>query len=241
MLRNLIIGQYVYKNSFIHKLDPRIKILSVVLISIGLFLIKSYFGFAIATIFIAVIALISKIKIKNVLKNLRPFLLFFAFILVMYSFFSKDELATGFIVVWRFILLIITASILTFSTTISDLVLALEKLFRPLKIIGVKSRDIAVMVAITLRFIPLFFLEATKIRDAKLSRLADLKKFKHIKLVVIPLLEKVFKRASNLSDAIESRCYKSEGTTNMRELRLGFRDFLAFGVMLILTGVLAWM
>ena len=69
MLRNLIIGQYVYKNSFIHKLDPRIKILSVVLISIGLFLIKSYFGFALATILIAVIALISKIKIKNVLKN----------------------------------------------------------------------------------------------------------------------------------------------------------------------------
>ena len=86
----------------------------------------------------------------------------------------------------------------------------------------------------------LFFLEATKIRDAKLSRLADLKKFKHIKLVVIPLLEKVFKRASNLSDAMEARCYRSEGTTNMRELRLGFRDFLAFGVMLILMGVLAW-
>ena len=125
MLRNLIIGQYVYKNSFIHKLDPRIKILSVVLTSIGLFLIKSYFGFALATIFIAVIALISKIKIKNVLKNLRPFLLFFAFILVMYAFFSKEELAIGFIVVWRFILLIITASILTFSATISDLVLAL--------------------------------------------------------------------------------------------------------------------
>ena len=158
----------------------------------------------------------------------------------MYAFFSKDELIKGLIVVWRFILLIITASVLTFSTTISDLVLALEKLFKPLKIVGVKSRDIAVMVSITLRFIPLFFLEATKIRDAKLSRLADLKKFKHIKLVVIPLLEKVFKRASNLSDAMEARCYRSEGTTNMRELRLGFRDFLAFGVMLILMGVLAW-
>ena len=238
MLRNLIIGQYVYKDSFIHKLDPRIKILFVILISIVLFLIKSYAGFALAVIFIAAIALLSRIKIKNVLRNLRPFLFFFVFILLMYALFSRNELVKGIITVLRFVLLIIIASVLTFSTTISDLVLALEKLFKPLKIMGIKSRDIAVMVSITLRFIPLFFLEAMKIRDAKLSRLAELKKLKHIKLIVMPLLEKVFKRASNLSDAMESRCYRNYRYSNFKELKLGLRDYVAI---VFAGGMLLWM
>ena len=238
MLRNLIIGQYVYEDSFIHKLDPRIKIWFVILISIVLFLIKSYAGFALAVIFIAAIALLSRIKIKNVLRNLRPFLFFFVFILLMYALFSRNELVKGIITVLRFVLLIIIASVLTFSTTISDLVLALEKLFKPLKIMGIKSRDIAVMVSITLRFIPLFFLEAMKIRDAKLSRLAELKKLKHIKLIIIPLLENVFKRASNLSDAMESRCYRNYRYSNFKELKLGLRDYVAI---VFAGGMLLWM
>ncbi len=238
MLRNLILGQYVYKKSLIHKLDPRIKILSVVLISIGLFLIRSHLGFVLATIFIVVIALISKIKIKNILKNLRPFLFFFIFILLMYAFFSKNELVKGIITIWRFVLLIITASILTFSTTTSNLILALEKLLKPLKIIEIKSRDIAIMVSITLRFIPLFFLESIKIRDAKLSRLANLKKLKHIKLIILPLLERLFKRASNLSDAMESRCYRNYGYSNFKELKLDLRDYIT--ITIITGGALLW-
>ncbi len=238
MLRNLILGQYVYKKSLIHKLDPRTKILVMVFISISLFLIKSYYNFIFATIFVIVVALISQIKLKNIFKNLRPFLFFFIFILLMYALFSKNELTKGIITIWRFVLLIIIASMLTFSTTISDLVLAFEKLLIPLKIIKIKARDIAIMISITLRFIPLFFLESIKIRDAKLSRLANLKKLKHIKLIILPLLERLFKRASNLSDAMESKCYRNYGYSNFKELKLDLRDYIT--ITIITGGALLW-
>ena len=159
----------------------------------------------------------------------------------MYFLFSKNEISQGIITVWRFVLLIIIASILTFSTSISHLVYAIEKLFMPLKLIGVNSRNIAVMVSATIRFIPLLFSEASKIKDAQKSRGANLKKVKHIVGLINPLLRKTFVRASNLAAAMESRCYRDYGYSHFKELKISTRDYVFVLFTIMIAGVLLWM
>jgi len=236
-----LFGQYSYKNTLIHKLDPRVKITLVVFISIFLFILRTYISFILASILVIFLIIISKIRIVNILKSLRPFVFFFAFILLMYSLFSKEQFNQGVIVIWRFILLIIIASILTFSTSISQLVYAVEKLLMPLRLVKISPRNIAVMVSATIRFIPLFFLEANKIKDAQKSRGANLKKIKHINGFISRLLRKTFNKASNLADAMESRCYRDYAYSHFRELKLCTRDYISVLFIAIITVVLLWM
>lgn len=238
-MANNLFGQYRYKNTLIHRLDPRIKILLLILISIFLFLLKSYSSFALISGFIIFLIIISKINMTNIMKSLRPFLFFFIFIFLMYFLFSRSELHKGIITIWRFTLLIIIASILTFSTTTSQLVQAVEKLFAPLKLIRISPRNIAVMVSATIRFIPLLFHEAGKIRDAQKSRGANLKKVKHIIGFANALIRKTFDKASNLADAMESRCYRDHNYSHFMELKIGAKDYAsALFTISILSGAL---
>jgi len=239
-MANNFFGQYAYKDSLIHNLDPRVKILLVIFISIFLFFLKTYSHFILISIFIILLAIISKIRFASLLKNLKPFLLFFIFILLMYYLFSRQQLAYGILTVWKFILLIIIASILTFSTSLSQLVYAVEKFSAPLRLIKASPRNIAVMVSATIRFIPLLFLEASKIRDAQESRGANLKKIKHIQAFITSLLRKTFNRASNLADAMESRCYRDYGYTHFRELRLGINDYVSVLIVASLMVISLW-
>lgn len=237
---NNLFGQYSYKNTLIHRLDPRVKILLVVFISIVLSLLKSYYSFIISSIFIIFLIIISKIKLINLLRSLRPFLFFFVFIFLMYLFFARADLNTGIATIWKFTLLIVIASILIFSTSISQLIYAIEKLFMPLKIAGISPRNIAVMISATIRFIPLLFLEANKVRDAQKSRGADLKKVKHIYGLVSSLLRKTFNKAANLADAIESRCYRDYKYSHFKELKLKMRDYISVLFTISIAGVLLW-
>ena len=234
-MRHNLFGQYKYESTLIHRLDPRIKMALVFCISLSLFYIKGYISFIAVSILIFLIAAISKIKLKNMLLNLRPFLFFFVFIL-----FSRDELAQGIIVVWRFVLLVILSSILTFSTSTSQMVYAIEKLFAPLRIIRINSRDLALMVSATIRFIPVLFLEANNVMDAQRSRGANIKKIRNIRLLMASLLRKTFNRASNLADAIESRCYRNFGNSNFRELKLSAADYASVLFIALFVGGALW-
>jgi|TARA_B100001971_G_C18186774_1_gene536127 energy-coupling factor transport system permease protein len=158
----------------------------------------------------------------------------------MYFLFSREQLAQGIITVWRFVLLIITAAILTFSTSVSQLVYAIEKLFKPLKLVGISPRNIAVMVSTTIRFIPLLFLETNNIRDAQKSRGANLKKIKHIIGLINALLRRTFGRASNLADAMESRCYRDYGYSHLRELKISAKDILSVLFTALILGGVLW-
>ncbi len=240
MVNNLF-GQYMYKKTLLHNLDPRVKILLLIFISIFLFLFKTYPPFVLISSFITLLILISKIKIINLLKNLKPFIFFFAFILLMYALFSQEKLSEGIIVVWRFILLIIIASILTYSTSITQLVYAIEKLLKPLKLVGVSPRNIAVMVSATIRFIPLLLIEANKIKDAQKSRGANFRKIKHIIQLINTLLIKTFNKASNLADAMESRGYRDYSYSHFRELKLGMKDYISALFVIIIGGISIWM
>ncbi|MBS3103258.1 energy-coupling factor transporter transmembrane protein EcfT [Candidatus Woesearchaeota archaeon] len=235
MLRNLVFGQYVHKDSLVHKIDPRIKILAVIFLSIVVFLIDGYSKLSLMTVFIILIATFSKISIRTILKNLRPFLIIFAFIFLMYFFFSREQLGIGILTVWRFVLLVVIASILTYSTTISSLVLGLERILSPLRAVGVNTRTFALLISITIRFIPVFFMRAMRLMDSVLSRLGSLRKIKHIKIFIMSLLERILKSASNLGDAVEARGYNRKSATHFKELNIKPRDFFASAVVVLIS------
>ena len=233
MFKKLTFGQYTYKNSVIHKLDPRIKILAVIVLSTLAFLINSYYKFVIFSLFILALIMLSKISFPSLIRNLRPFFFIFLFILIMYIFFSRNELDKGIQTIWKFVLFIIIASILTFTTTITNMVTAIEKLLTPLKIVKIKPKTIALLIALTIRFIPSLFLYADRIKDARLARLGNLKNPKHITLFFLPLFDKIFKSASNLSDAMLSRNYTDKRITYFNAIKLKYYDYISFILLII--------
>ena len=233
MLKKLTFGQYAHKDSIMHKLDPRIKIFAVVLLSTMAFLLETYYKFAIFSLFVLVLIIISQINFSSLIRNLRPFFFIFAFILLMYIFFSRNQLDQGIRTIWKFVLFIIIASILTFTTTITSMVTAIEKLTAPLKLIKFNPRTIALLIALTIRFVPALFLYADRIKDARLARLWSLKNPKHIKLLFLPLLDRIFKSASTLSDAMMSRGYTEKRISYFNILRLKHYDYVSFIILLI--------
>lgn len=233
MLKKLTFGQYAHKDSIIHKLDPRIKILSVVALSATAFLLGTYYKFAIFSLLVILLIILSKINFSSLIRNLRPFFFIFVFIMLMYIFFSRNQLDQGIRTVWKFILFIIIASILTFTTTITNMVTAIEKLSAPLKLMKINPRTTALLIALTIRFVPALFLYADRIKDARLARLGSLRNPKHIKLLFLPLLDRIFKSASTLSDAMVSRSYTEKRDAYFNIIRLKYYDYVSFGLLSI--------
>ena len=240
MLKNLTFGQYRHKNSLMHNLDPRLKMIYVIILSMLIFSLKDNFEIILFSFFVLTIIFLSKLTIKDFINGLRPFFFIFVFILVMYLLFDRSQLNQGLVNLWRFLMLIGLSLILTFTTTISNLIAAIEKLSRPLKIFGIKPRNIATMISITIRFIPLMFINLEKIRESMVSRSANLKKSKNIKLIFVVLIDKMLKSASNLSDAMQSRLY-NENAVSRKKLSLGKLDYLSvifiMSLILLFTGI----
>ena len=234
MIRKLAIGQYVFKYSVIHVLDSRLKIIYVLALSVIVFTICSLLGIIFFSGFIIAILLLSKIDFKRLVKSLKPFYLIFVFIIVMYFIFAKDKINDGFITIWRFLILIAMSLILTFTTKISDLVLAIEKISNPLKVFGIRPRNVAVMVSIAIRFVPVMFINMEKARDAMLSRLANFRKLKSLKIFMIVLLEKMLKSASNLSDAMYARVY-NECVESKKKLNFKAVDYISILIVILIV------
>ena len=226
MLKNLLFGQYVYKKSIIHNLDTRLKLLYVIILSISVFLIEDFSKILVFSFIILLVVLLSKLKPMDVIKGLKPFYYIFVFIFVMYIIFSKNKLEQGIITIWRFLMLISISLILTFTTTVSSLITAIEKMIKPLKFLNAKPRNVATMISIAIRFVPVMFLNMEKLKMAMLARLANFKRLKHIKLLIIALLERMLKSASTLSDAMQSRLY-NENIESRKKLRFGNLDYLS--------------
>ena len=227
-----LFGQYKHRNSIIHKLDSRLKLFYVIILSILVFTIEDSLSILIFSSFIVIVILLSKLSAEDLIKGLRPFFFIFIFLLLMYLLFSRNKLEQGLITIWRFLILVIISLILTFTTTISSLVIAIEKLIKPLRILNIKPRNIAVMISVAIRFIPVMFINLERLKEAMLARLANLKKFKYIRLIITALLERMFKSASNLSDAMESKLY-NENLESNKILRLSKNDYLSTIAILI--------
>lgn len=262
MLKDITFGQYFEGKSLLHKTDPRMKISLMILLIVFIFISKNVFSLLLSAFFVIMILLISKVPIKMYLKNLKailPVLIFTALInifygesgTVLFSFWkltvTTEGLYRSFFMALRIVLLIFISSVLTYTTTPNDLTDAIESLLSPLKFIGLMSavHTLAMMMTIALRFIPTLIEEAEKIMNAQKARGADLEsgglvqRVKALIPILIPLLISSVRRASELAEAMECRCYNGgEGKTRMKQMKLSAVDFYALFVCIIFSGAI---
>lgn len=260
MLKDITFGQYYESGSVIHKTDPRAKILLLILLIVFIFLAKNAFALGFAAVSVAAILLISRVPLKLYLKNMKAILPVLIFTMLINMFYGTEgkvlleiwklTVTTGGIfravfMALRIVLLIFISSALTYTTTPNDLTDAIERLLSPLKFIGLKSavHTLAMMMTIALRFIPTLIEEAEKIMNAQKARGADLEngklkdRVKALIPILIPLLISSVRRAYELAEAMECRCYNGgEGRTRMKQLRFAARDAAVFAVTLCICG-----
>lgn len=264
MLQDITLGQFFPGNSFLHKLDPRTKIILLFVLMILIFAADGIFAYAFLTVVTAVLIFLSKVPPLTVLKSVKPLSWIILFTLLIHLVSHEGEVLTkififnitdegikfGVLISLRLILLIILSSLLTFTTSPIQLTDAMEKILSPLSRFGVPSHELAMMMTIALRFIPTLIEETDKIIKAQKSRGVDFESgniFKRMKMfvpILVPLFLSSFRRADDLAMAMEARCYRGgEGRTHMRELKMRRRDFFSFGAIIfifILTLILSY-
>ncbi|MBC7319329.1 energy-coupling factor transporter transmembrane protein EcfT [bacterium] len=252
-------GQYLPLNSSIHRLDPRIKLIATFISIIFIFIIKDFLGYALLACFLLGLIILSKVPPLYIFRGLRPLLFFILLTFFLHLFTTQgtvifqwwflkgtmEGLRNGLLMVSRFMLLISFSTLLTLTCSPLELTDALESLLSPLKRIGFPSHEIAMMMSIALRFIPVLVEETNRIIKAQVARGADiesggiLNRAKNLIPILVPLFINTFKRADDLALAMEVRCYRGgEGRTKMKEYTLSHRDYL-FLFISIIVGILS--
>ncbi len=259
MIRDITIGQYYPADSVIHRLDPRVKLVGTIVFLVSLFLFQDFSGYIAATIYLACVIKISKVPLKFMLKGLKSIFILLLFSVIFNLFLTdgetlihlfwkvritKEGLRIAVFMAIRLVYLIIGTSIMTLTTTPNDLTDGLEKGLRPLKKIHVPVHEIAMMMSIALRFIPILLEETDKIMKAQMARGADfesgniLQRAKSMIPILVPLFISAFRRANDLAMAMEARCYHGgEGRTKMKPLIYKRRDFIAYATFAIYLSV----
>ncbi len=259
MIRDITIGQYYPADSVIHRLDPRVKLVGTIVFLVSLFLFQDFSGYIAATIYLACVIKISKVPLKFMLKGLKSIFILLLFSVIFNLFLTdgetlihlfwkvritKEGLRIAVFMAIRLVYLIIGTSIMTLTTTPNDLTDGLEKGLRPLKKIHVPVHEIAMMMSIALRFIPILLEETDKIMKAQMARGADfesgniLQRAKSMIPILVPLFISAFRRANDLAMAMEARCYHGgEGRTKMKPLIYKKRDFIAYATFVIYLSV----
>ncbi|MBI2139578.1 energy-coupling factor transporter transmembrane protein EcfT [Candidatus Woesearchaeota archaeon] len=205
-------GQYRFKDTLIHRMDARKKLIAIVLLSLIVFIVKAY-GLLLFTAGAFWLTAAAKVPPKNIARNMKPFLFFSVFLITMYLLFSPQELVKGILAVWRFLLLAVFSSVLLYTTSIGSMINAVESLAQPLRSVNVKPRNVALMLAMAIRFIPLLFEESASVKDAIIARGGSFRQPKIIVLYTKAMLGRAFRRADRVADALVSRNYTAEGHT----------------------------
>lgn len=250
MLRDITLGQYYQADSVIHRLDPRVKLGTTILFIISLFVSDDFLGYAVAALFLAVVVKLSKVPFRFMVKGMKS-IVFLLSITVLFNLFltpgepvvhiwklsiTKEGVRLAVLLAVRLGFLIIGSSVMTLTTTPNQLTDGLEKMLKPLGKVKVPVHEIAMMMSIALRFIPILMEETDKIMKAQLARCADfesgnlIKKAKSLVPLLVPLFISAFRRANDLAMAMEARCYRGgEHRTKMKPLIYKKRDGLAYG------------
>ena len=261
MLTDITLGQYFPGNSFIHRLDPRTKILATIIYIIAIFFANTPLSYGILTAFAAVVILISRVPWMLVFKSLKPIWIIVILTMLIHMFTAPGEhivwawksfsitaegIDMGVKMAVRLILLLLFSSVLTFTTSPIVLTDGIENLLRPFKSIGVPAHELAMMMTIALRFIPTLIEETDKIMKAQQSRGADFAagslpaRLKNMVPVLVPLFLAAFRRADELAMAMEARCYRGGiGRTQMKALRIAHIDYAAAAAFGVMTALLA--
>ncbi len=261
MLKDITLGQYFPGDSVLHRLDPRIKIvLTIVLIAL-LFCVQNFVGFAVIFVFICILTALSHISPRVILKSIKP-LLFVIILTAVFNIFYGGGDPVFKSVSWlswltwgglrnaafmgvRIILLITCTSFMTYTTSPVMLTDAIERLLNPLKKIKVPVHEFAMMMTIALRFIPTLIDETEKIINAQKARGADfetgnlVRRAKALVPIMIPLIVSAFRRAEELADAMECRCYHGDGgRTRYKIYNLKSIDYLSIFVMTMIFALI---
>ncbi len=251
MLRDITLGQYYNADSVIHKLDPRTKIVGTFVFIISLFIFRSFLATAVAAIFLISMIKLSKVPFSYMVRGMKS-IVFILLITVIFNMFltpgipvfkiwnfsiTDEGLKIAIFTAIRLVFLIIGSSLMTLTTTPNNLTDGLESLMSPLKIFRVPVHEVAMMMSIALRFIPILMEETDKIMKAQEARGADfesgniLERAKALIPILVPLFVSAFRRANDLAMAMEARCYRGgEGRTKMKPLSYNRRDHVAYGV-----------
>lgn len=251
MLKDISFGQYYKTKSFVHSMDARIKLLLLIAYLVAVFLVKNFYGFIAVVLFIAAAVLFSRVPFSKVLKSLKGiiFLIIFTVLLNILFFGSEDgtvlfsifglgitdrALYYSAFMALRLMLLVFGSSVLTLTTTPVELTDGIESLLSPLKIVKFPVHELALIMSIALRFIPTIAEEAERVMNAQKARGGSfddggpIARVKAMIPVLIPLLVGSFRRAEELGDAMDARCYNgSTNRTRYKKLRMTYRDPIA--------------
>lgn len=262
MIRDITIGQYYPADSILHRLDPRVKLIGTLVFIVSLFLFDTFLGYVLAGLFLYSAIKLSKVPFKFIVKGLKAVVILLVFTLIFNVFLTPGEpiFTLGFIKITkeglrtaafmgiRLVFLILGSSLMTFTTTPNQLTDGLENVLGPLKKIHVPVHEVAMMMSIALRFIPILLEETDKIMKAQQARGADFESGKMIQRakamipILVPLFISAFRRASDLAMAMEARCYRGgEGRTKMKPLRYKKVDYLTFCVFVLYLGGIIFM
>ncbi len=248
MIKDITIGQYFPGKSFIHKLDARTKILLTLVFLVFIFVCKNFYSLLLVCTFGVVVYLMSRISPKVILKSFKPLLPIVILTTILQLYYIKDGnlifewkfisitdkgVFTAIFIAARILTLLLVSSLLTYTTSPTDLTDAIEKLLSPLKLFKIEVHTFAMMMTIALRFIPTLVDEIDRIMSAQKARGADfengniIKRIKALFPIFIPLFISAFKRAIELADAMSCRCYTGgEGRTRLRQMKFSWRDIV---------------
>ena len=252
MLKDITLGQYFPGNSIIHRLDPRTKLIMLVVYIAALFMAKGWVAYGVLFAALVWVIKISTIPPKSIAKGMKPLVMILIFTGVLNLFFTQEgKLLVDFwiikiysggisraaMMVIRILMLITCTFLLTYTTSPIALTDGLEALMNPLKKIGVPVHELSMMMCIALRFIPTLIEETDKIMCAQKARGADfengslIERAKALIPILVPLFISAFRRADELATAMECRCYQGgEGRTKMKLLRYHREDLCAYGI-----------
>ncbi len=260
MIRDITIGQFYPVDSLLHRLDPRTKIIGVFIFIISLFVNQSLYIYMAAFLSLFFLILTSKVPVSYVLKGLKSIFIIIFLTVLLNLFFTPGEtvlvaigrftvtlegLRTAVFMGVRLILLIVGSSLLTLTTSPIQLTDGIETLLKPLEKVKVPAHEIAMMMTIALRFIPILLEETDKIMKAQMARGADfesggiIKKARNMVPLLVPLFISSFRRADDLAMAMEARCYQGgNGRTRMKQLIYNKNDIAAFAIASAYLGVM---
>ena len=260
MFKDITIGQYIEGNSFIHKMDARVKILLSLFYIVILFLISSPIAYGIVFLFTSFLVWLSKVPVRYIIRGLKPMLYILIFTALINLFMTtggevlwtcpglssvkitEAGIATAAEMVIRLVLLVVMTSLLTLTTSPLMLTDGIEKILKPFEVIKVPAHEIAMMMTIAIRFIPTLSEETEKIIKAQTARGADfesgnlLKRAKAMIPLLVPLFISAFRRADDLAVAMDSRCYHGgKNRTRMKQMKMTARDGIATVVIAVFT------
>jgi energy-coupling factor transport system permease protein len=259
LIRDITIGQYYPGESWVHKLDPRLKIIVTLAYIVSLFLVRDFVGYAVTVAAVGAVVCVSRVPLGFILRGLKAIFIIIIFTFTLNMFMTggtplislgaltitEEGLYKAFFMAMRLVMLIIGSSLLTLTTKPVKLTDGIESLLKPLKVFGVPAHEMAMMMTIALRFIPTLLDETDKIMKAQQARGADfesgsiIRRAKSMIPILVPLFISAFRIAQDLAMAMEARCYRGgEGRTKLHALRFKKRDAAAAALACLFMAVI---